>query len=276
MQTKSTSIDPLVVPTPGLANLPLASFIPSSYLLGACISLACLGAILGLVYCPTLLDLPFAHMVNTWAGRGTLTSVVLYDIDQFPTYGGVTFLAVIWGCWFSVEPTEEDHLRSRLLAGVLVCIPAGVLSRFLQHRLHSHPRPFFDPALGFNPVAKEAIQRLNTWNSFPSDHATVLAALATVICLVRADLRIFIIPWLVIVEFARLYMGAHYPTDLLGGAALGAFMVFLAQGPWAVRQCRRLVALARTKPFLFYSLAFILTYQISTLFSDVRAIFQHQ
>lgn len=158
---------------------------------------------------------------------------------------------------------------------MLICIPAGVISRFLQHRLHSHPRPFFDPVLGFNPVFRDSVQRLNTWNSFPSDHATVFAALATVICVVRADLRKFVIPWLIIVEFARMYMGAHYPTDLLGGAALGALMVFLAQAPWALHQCRRLVLIAKTRPFLFYGLAFFLTYQISTLFSDPRSILKH-
>lgn len=245
-----------------------------SYLRNAGIALVCLGVVIALVYRPTVLDLPFAHLVNTWAVKNPRVSHMFYVIDQFPLCGGVTFLALLWACWFSVRSSREDEMRSRMVAGILVCLPAGRVSRFLQHRLHSHPRPFFDQALGFHSVYENPLQKLNTWNSFPSDHATVYAALVTVICLVRADLRKFVIPWLVVVEFARLYMGAHYPTDLLGGAALGALLVFLVQAPWVLTLCHRVVRTAKTQPFLFYGFAFLLTYQIANLFEDVRAIFR--
>ena len=237
------------------ARLPTVS-ITRSHLRHAIVALVCVCAAMGLVYCPYLLDLPLTHLVNRGVHKSPALNVAFYDLDEFAIFSGGAFLALLWACWFSAEPREEEEVRSRLLAGILVCIPAGVLSRFLQHRLHSHPRPFFDPALGFHPVFSSSVQRLNTWNSFPSDHATVFAGLVTAICLVRADLRKFVIPWLIVVEFARLYLGAHYATDLLGGAALGALMVFLAQAPWIVTRCQRLAAAAKVRPFVFYSIAF--------------------
>ncbi len=238
-------------------------------------ALGCLGAATGLVYLPRLFDLPLTRLVNTWIYRSKTLNIVLYDLDAYATFTGVAFLAILWGCWFSARLQEEEEVRSRMLAGVLVSIPAGVLSRFLQHGLPTHPRPFFDPALGFHPAFLSSFEQLNTWNSFPSDHATVFAALVTVICMVRADLRKFVIPWFVVVEFARLYMGAHYPTDLLGGTALGALAVFTAQTAWIVDFCRRLAWKAKDRPLLFYSLAFVVTYQIATLFVDVRGVMHH-
>ena len=250
------------------------------------IACACLCAAFSLVYLPHILDLPFTQAVNALVYNHPVLNVVFYDLDALATFSGVVFLAVLWGCWFSAGAQntgsqdaglqtaglQQEEVRSRILAGVLACIPAGMLSRFLQHRLHSHPRPFFDPALGFHPAFASTVQRLNTWNSFPSDHATVFAALVTVICLLRADLRKYVIPWFAIVEFARLYMGAHYPTDLLGGAALGALAVFIAQRAWIVDLCRRLVLKAKDKPLLFYGIAFMISYQLATLFSEVRGL----
>lgn len=257
-----------------LKRLHLGTFSRSRFAVDAMVAFVCLLASAGLVYLPGLLDLPVAHMVNTSLTHITALNVMFYDLDAYATFGGGVFVAVVWACWFTAKTEEQDELRSRLMAGVLVSIPAGALSRFLQHRLHSHPRPFFDPALGYHPVFASSVQRLNTWNSFPSDHATVFAALVTSVCIVRADLRKFIIPWLAVVEFARLLMGAHYPTDLLGGAALGALMVFLAQAPWVVKACQRLVHTAKTRSFVFYGIAFAVTYQIATLFGDLRGVMQ--
>jgi len=71
---------------------------------------------------------------------------------------------------------------------------------------------------------------LNTWDFFPSDHAAVLFSLAAVICLTRPRLRMLAFVWMAFAESSRAHMGAHYTSDLIGGAALGSLFVWTAQG----------------------------------------------
>jgi membrane-associated phospholipid phosphatase len=77
---------------------------------------------------------------------------------------------------------------------------------------------------------------------FPSGHAAVAAAL-TVVLTPHLPGAWQIVPavLLVIVCLGRMYVAAHTPLDLIGGAALGAsagFLANLALGSWSARRTR--------------------------------------
>lgn len=57
--------------------------------------------------------------------------------------------------------------------------------------------------------------------SFPSGHTTVAFAFATVLAfkIPRYRIPVFIIA--VLIGFSRIYVGAHYPSDVIAGMALG-------------------------------------------------------
>jgi len=58
-------------------------------------------------------------------------------------------------------------------------------------------------------------------HSFPSGHAATSFAAATVLMFARPRLAPL---WLLIaaaIGFSRVYVGVHYPLDIVGGAALG-------------------------------------------------------
>ncbi len=62
--------------------------------------------------------------------------------------------------------------------------------------------------------------------SFPSSHATNHMALAVLLVLaLRNQLRRarwWLIPWAVSIGYAQVYVGVHFPLDILGGFVLGA------------------------------------------------------
>jgi undecaprenyl-diphosphatase len=63
--------------------------------------------------------------------------------------------------------------------------------------------------------------------SFPSDHAVMGGAVAAGLLLVNRRLGLLAALAAALMAFARVYIGAHYPWDVLGGLALGAAVVRL-------------------------------------------------
>ncbi len=55
------------------------------------------------------------------------------------------------------------------------------------------------------------------------------SAWLVVLYVVAPRLGLLAAAWLTIVEFSRIYMGAHYPSDLMAGAALAATLVWASQ-----------------------------------------------
>lgn len=64
-----------------------------------------------------------------------------------------------------------------------------------------------------------------TGAGFPSGHATIAFAMATAL-VPWLPARFRWIPWVVasVVAVARVYVAAHFPLDVIGGAALGMFL----------------------------------------------------
>jgi membrane-associated phospholipid phosphatase len=215
---------------------------------------------------PEAFDRPLIRLINGGAYRSWLFDYFVASANLYYTFSGAALMAMIWYCWFE---NKNPDSRIRILVGTLGALAAGAISRFLQHTLPTHPRPYYDPALEFHrPLTPELPS--NTWDSFPSDHVAVFAGLAVVLYLARPRFAVYAIAWTIIVESSRTYMGGHYPSDLIAGGALAAFLVWGAQTACSSSAAEKLMRWESASPALFYMIAFFLSYQIATLFSDLR------
>jgi hypothetical protein len=108
------------------------------------------------------------------------------------------------------------------------------------------------------------------WSSFPSDHAVLLFFLAAGLWMVSRRLGALAIGYAFLISLPRIYLGIHYPTDILAGALLGVGVASLSR----IATLRKTVAHIILGPLdphpaLLYSFLFICTFEIGEMFSAV-------
>lgn len=134
-------------------------------------------------------------------------------------------MALYCYAWFNSD--QEDDRRSSvatLIASVIAMASARLLATFLPYR----PRPVHEDALDFSLPYGRLESKLEGWSSFPSDHAVLFFALSAGLLLVSRPLGVLaLLHSFIVISMPRIYLGLHYPTDLLAGAALGITLVLL-------------------------------------------------
>lgn len=187
--------------------------------------------------------------------------------------GGVLAGLCCWA-WFQHGEGENKNRAARetIISGMLTCLASIVLTRLVIMMLPFRVRPLCDPANGLHFPA--ATTDWEHWSAFPSDHAIMFFALTTCLFFVsRAMGWIALLDTVFLVCLPRLYLGIHYPTDLLAGAAIGVGMGCLAQKP-AIKGFLAKGALRWQEkyPGPFYAAAFLFLYQLTVIFWDVRSL----
>ncbi|WP_329587207.1 phosphatase PAP2 family protein [Kitasatospora sp. NBC_01250] len=109
---------------------------------------------------------------------------------------------------------QAKRAAGRALGSLLV---ASALANVVAKRMAGRPRP----ELSSVPLVRH-LRRAPFTSSFPSGHSASAAAFAVGLGLESPALGVAAAPVALGVMLSRVYVGAHYPGDVLAGAALGA------------------------------------------------------
>jgi membrane-associated phospholipid phosphatase len=213
-------------------------------------------------------DVWLIHLLDSVSGRSSLFDGLMRALTE-EMFSNLLLVTLIWYVWFSMDNTD---CRTKVAVGFIMSYVSGILSRVLQLILPVHPRPLHDPALHFRLPLGVNPNWLSSWSSFPSDHAAVLFGLAATVFIVNRRLGWLAFALAAGLNCVRIYLGFHFPTDVIGGAALGILFVGMTQSLRLNWPFPQIVAAESSRKPLFYALSFYLSYGIATLFDDYRAV----
>jgi undecaprenyl-diphosphatase len=198
--------------------------------------------------------------------------IVEFMSDDDLLKGGV-FAVLVWYLWFKTGPADSAK-RVQLLATLISVFVVILVALSLAGIAPFRQRPFLNPQFHFSfliPVNEVLTYR----SSFPSDHAALFVSLATGFLYVSRKVGVLALLYtFTYVFFPRLYLGYHYPTDLLSGALIGASITIFFNRSAAIKNIisKWIIPFSKNYPAYFYSLLFLVTYQIADVFWSSREI----
>ncbi len=207
-------------------------------------------------------------VVGKWASLDRLFVVYL----QMPSLKMLPIVTCLVFIWFN-EGKSSDQ-RSMVGMALLGATVALVVSRLIQNFSSFRPRPMHAEGLGLVLPHSVWEGAFAEWSSFPSDTTALAFALAGGIWLFSKPLGWASLFWsAAFVGFPRIYGGFHYPSDIAAGALLGLSSTLICAHFYSRTELgNRLLTYKEQFPGLFYSFFFVLLFQITTMFDDVRRI----
>ncbi len=164
---------------------------------------------------------PLFGLVNDSMKCGFFDTVMPVVSELGNTWYQLGILGVFWvGGGRRTRRTVEICLAG--LGGIAV---AGTAIKYLVNR----PRP---PAVYGTDV--NVLGPVLNEHSFPSGHTMSAWVIATVVAERHPRLKTLMYTLAGLVAFSRVYMGVHFPTDVIAGAVIG-----YAGGRWSLRMLDR-------------------------------------
>lgn len=143
---------------------------------------------------------------------------------------GTTWIPLYIALFYLVLKNNETMAQVLLTIGcaaVCVLITAGITNLIIKP-LVARPRPCDDPLIKY---AVDVVSGVSAGNySFFSAHAANTSALVMFLALLIRN-KLFIVAmiiWSAVNCYTRLYLGVHYPSDILCGLLFGCLMGFIA------------------------------------------------
>ena len=163
--------------------------------------------------------------INGLAGKVTVFDEFFKGIadDYFALITGC--LVLIW-LWFATRDVVQREKNQRAVLWAMASIGIVCAMMMLINNNYFKLRPF-------DVLPGDSINLLfykPTDSSFPSNIAAVIFALAIPIFIKNKRYGSWLLVLAILTGFGRIYIGVHFPLDVVSGVALGALASFISLG----------------------------------------------
>lgn len=168
---------------------------------------------------PNLMRIDRTLMLELNGSQGRWVDQYWYAFSQFRTWLLVMPI-VAATLWSTCKGTVKQKVLFVLMVLLLLTF-LDQLSSSVIKPLVARPRPSHDPSICY------LLHYVNNYHGghygFVSGHATNIAGLATWLCLTFRDRvsRYCFIIFAFMLCYSRIYLGVHYPGDVIAGSVLG-------------------------------------------------------
>ncbi len=131
------------------------------------------------------------------------------------------FAVLLVALWFLPAVADLRRSRQRYVVNAMIAAGAALVTAHSISVLFYRARPFV--AHSVNLLISHGAD-----SSFPSDHTAFAFVVVAALWPVLGRTRWVWLALAVAIGLARVFVGVHYPTDVLGGAALGVLWGSLA------------------------------------------------
>ena len=126
-------------------------------------------------------------------------------------------LALIFAAVFALKLSKPER-RSIIIFGA-IALPLIYLTALIAGHLYNNPRPFV--VEHFVPLIPHDAD-----NGFPSDHVLLASAIAAIWTIYSRRIGLVLWAAAVAIGIARVYVGVHHPTDIIGSALIAGAITF--------------------------------------------------
>lgn len=144
-------------------------------------------------------------MINRLSGRYDFVDNIMILVSNRIRF---VFIFVLIFMWFKNEMDRKVTYRAGLSAGLTLLI--NIIIKLFYYK----PRPFVRNKVGILIPSKKD-------SSLPSKHTILVFAISTTILLYRRVLGTILMGLSLITGFSRIWVGHHYPSDIIVSAIIG-------------------------------------------------------
>jgi membrane-associated phospholipid phosphatase len=213
------------------------------------------------------LDVSIFRTLNDLCGSSPTLDRIVVHLEVLK---GSLLMGMVGLLWYWPDK-EMTRRRETILTIILAVAVSLILNRAISMMAPYRERPMY--SIGANVPTFEWHADLEHWSSFPSDNATYLFAIAAGFWLISRWWGLFFGIFAAFAAVARVYLGIHYPSDVLVGALIGiATSAVINREPVRKRLAAPVLAFEPRYAPYFYGLFFLALAELSGGFPNARRI----